>query len=1173
MQLEELRLIAYGPFKDCTLKLQPGLNVLYGPNEAGKSSALRAVHALLFGVEERTKDDFVHSYTQLRIGGVLVDSQGTRLACVRRKGRRSTLRDGGDNQPIDDGVLRALLGGVNEEFFTSVFCIDHERLRAGGEEVVRGEGRVGELLFAVGGVAQLREKQQALEDAASALFKSGGRNPGINSALTELRELNGAMRKLQQSPEEWARHDAEHRRLVEQEKKVRKELGETESTKLRLDRFHKAQGFVGTWKEKRSELVALADVVALPDDAEQRFREANEKRTLAEADKKKAEKRVEELQLQLEELDVPEALLSEERRIDELYRRLGGHEKAASDRGGLAAQQRTARGAAKRTIEKLGWGLSVENAGDRRVADDKKVRVRTLASRHGEVTQGKTRQQQILDGARRKHTELMEYLAGEKKPKHPVSLQEIVSAASAALEVEDGLAAQRAEVERLEREANIALACLPLWEGALEEACRLEVPGDETVDRFDASWRDLIAERKKLTEQQEANQTEREQVVEGLAALELAESVPIEEELTSRRETRDRGVRLAVQRLGGEEIDDDAVDAFVREVADGGDLASALEPSVRQADDVADRLRREASRVAEKSQLVARLRSLDGKGEQLEAKLATVKEHQVDWENGWKKCWEASGIDPAFPSEMRGWLRKHAELASLSGDSTSASEHLARDEKRVMELRKKLAEELSQEDIETSQEASLQQLVKTAQNRLEEVEEVRRSRENLETDVSRASDEVEQAEKYLAAAEGELSAWRKDWDEALRPLELEKDALPEQAEAVLGNLDQLFHNLDEAERFGSRIWGIDQTAKEFAEAANEVAMTIAPDLADRPVEEVASTLNQRLSNAKQVRQRAESLQERLESEKDAITEAERDVSNRTAALNTLVAEAACGSIANLPTAIEKSRRMKSLEADLTQLESQLAPLCAGQPLSEFVADAEREDADRLPTQIEELDGQVQSLRGRLEETIVAREREAGILGNYDDSAGAAEKAEERQSVLARMEDDVREYVVAITASRLLRRAVERYQERAQGPVLSGASDHFRKLTRGSFDGLRTDYDESGHEVLVGVRPDGKTLPVEGMSDGARDQLYLALRLGTLDYWFVEHEPIPFIVDDVLLTFDDARATAALETLATLSERNQMLFFTHNQHMVDLAKEVCRSDGTKHVHVVTEWGCQ
>ena len=115
-------------------------------------------------------------------------------------------------------------------------------------------------------------------------------------------------------------------------------------------------------------------------------------------------------------------------------------------------------------------------------------------------------------------------------------------------------------------------------------------------------------------------------------------------------------------------------------------------------------------------------------------------------------------------------------------------------------------------------------------------------------------------------------------------------------------------------------------------------------------------------------------------------------SDSTAVLDALVTEAACAGVAELPSTIEKSRRKKLLEAELAQLETQLTPLCAGQPLPEFVEAAQCEDADRLPSRIEEFDAQIASLRGELEETIAAKERESGALGQFDASADAAEKA-------------------------------------------------------------------------------------------------------------------------------------------------------------------------------------
>ena len=74
-----------------------------------------------------------------------------------------------------------------------------------------------------------------------------------------------------------------------------------------------------------------------------------------------------------------------------------------------------------------------------------------------------------------------------------------------------------------------------------------------------------------------------------------------------------------------------------------------------------------------------------------------------------------------------------------------------------------------------------------------------------------------------------------------------------------------------------------------------------------------------------------------------------------------------------------------------------------------------------------------------------------------------------------------------------------------------------------------------------------------MSDGTKDQLYLALRLASLDHYLSRNKPFPFIVDDILIKFDDERAVAALKALADLSERTQVIFFTHHRRLVELAQ--------------------
>ena len=131
MKLLRLDLIAFGPFSGVSLNLaggSEGLHLIYGPNEAGKSSALRALAHMFFGIPGQTSDDFVHAYKDLRIGALIRDEQGAELEFIRRKANSKTLRGPDDAQVIEEMVLRGFLGGIDQDCFRTMFGINNVTL-------------------------------------------------------------------------------------------------------------------------------------------------------------------------------------------------------------------------------------------------------------------------------------------------------------------------------------------------------------------------------------------------------------------------------------------------------------------------------------------------------------------------------------------------------------------------------------------------------------------------------------------------------------------------------------------------------------------------------------------------------------------------------------------------------------------------------------------------------------------------------------------------------------------------------------------------------------------------------------------------------------------------------------------------------------------------------------
>ena len=255
--------------------------------------------------------------------------------------------------------------------------------------------------------------------------------------------------------------------------------------------------------------------------------------------------------------------------------------------------------------------------------------------------------------------------------------------------------------------------------------------------------------------------------------------------------------------------------------------------------------------------------------------------------------------------------------------------------------------------------------------------------------------------------------------------------------------------------------------------------------------------------------------------------AEIERTDAIACLDRLCQEANCTEVNELPEVERRWRRLAQLELEMDGCEEQLLTAAAGTDLDHFATEVEQTDPDVLDAMIDDLEVTItiqdDTLRG-LDQAIGAERSE---LARMDGSDRAAEAAEIAQTLLAQLQGDVARYATLKLAETVMRRGIERYRDKNQGPILARAGVLFAGMTGGSFARLHIDDDGDGRSVLKGARPDGRLVGVEGMSDGSHDQLYLALRLASLESWLDSHEPVPFVVDDILLNFDDVRAAAAL----------------------------------------------
>ena len=1160
MRILKLDLRAFGPFTDFELDLsggRQGLHLIYGPNEAGKSSALRAVEQMLFGIPARSSDDFIHPYANLRLGGTIAGRNGSPVAFLRRKGNKNTLLEADNRTPLADAALSAHLGGLDRDLFVTMFGIGHQQLVQGGQEIVRGHGEVGQLLFAAGsGIADLQTVREKLESRAEDLFTRRAQVRQINQKLKSLEEAKRALRQAQLPASEWTEHDEALRNARQRRDELVAELHELERQKRRLERIVQAQPLVARRKNLRQERAKLGEVAILPDGFSEQRRETETSLRVARKQEETAAEELRRLDRERESLVAPPELLAAADRIRELPKDLGSYSKAQRDLPGLRARREQSEADARLILRQLRPDMDLAMADQLLLTGPQRVEIQNLGNRHEAlVRQGEQARAQI-DDLQAQFAETEQELEHQPRPRDGRLLTATVRRIQAQGDLEGQRAAALEQLRRSEEQAKVELARLGLCSCSLEELERLPVPPAESIDRYEAEFTELLQRKSSLEDRVEEATAKRREIERQIDELRLAGDVPTEEDLAAARQLRDEGWRLVLESWQDGRTDEARLAAFLARFEPETDLAAAYARAVERTDELADRLRRESNRVARRASLQANRDAIDHELARYRQQLEGVAAGQQEMGSTWRACWQPAGIPPQSPREMRVWLRKQQALTLQAQSLRAQRQEIAELERRIAACRQERdrgLEELGEQPAGAGE--TLATLIARSLEIADAIAAAAEQRQTLEKSIGRLSNQVKAARIAAEKAESQLARWQGRWAAALGSLGLPPASSPAAANEVVARIGDLWDRLKEARGFAERIEQIGCDSEGFRRQVEDLARQTAPELANRSVEQTAEDLYRQFQKASENRQRQEKLQQERSRYCRQQQDARRTIEELTARLETMCREAGCGRPEDLPQVERNSEAAKRLDENLASLDAQLVALAAASPLETFIAETDQLNADDLPGRIAELSQRIERLQAERDELQRRIGQEENALAGIDTGAQASEAAEVIQDLLARISGDVDQYVRFRLAAVVLRGAVERYQEKNEAPVLQRASELFRRLTLASFARLVPDFGEQGEKVLMGDRGDGSNpVPLAGMSDGTCDQVYLALRLASLEHYLEAHEAVPFIVDDILIGFDDGRSAAALEILAELSRKTQVIFFTHHEHLVSLAQE-------------------
>jgi uncharacterized protein YhaN len=929
----------------------------------------------------------------------------------------------------------------------------------------------------------------------------------------------------------------------------------------KASRIRRVYRDVNRTRETDRELAGLADVPALPDDAEQRLTEAE--RACGET-----AARIESVSEQLEALRQERAALRYDEAI--ILR--------ARDIAQLEEQRIEVRGE-KNRLPELETGLAVKEAGLRRLAgalewDDKDLNelvariparadiaaIQQLAKRQGELLLAVRTATRAIREAEQEHAAQVRELDALGARIEPAALEGVLAKlrqrgdiAGDIVRKQKSVADAGAEIERSLRMLNPAAA-------DADALVALPVPPVATIRSCRDRYRDAGKQREDCATRLAATAHEIERLKRARARLVKEKRAVTADTLSDLRARRDRiwsllrrhyveGKPLSPGQTG------DCTEA-------GQALPECYEASVSEADVAADRRFDTASDSAQLSVLADHIADEEARRDTLVAERARLESVLNGLDAEWSVLWGAMPFAPQSPDVMLEWHESREQILAALQRRTGAERELAALREEEAAWRATLLDTLRTLGVEDSvlRGQSLSVAVESADAVLRELHNSNDARTRLERDTRRSSDTVKEKRAELAQAESAQAQWHAQWEPLVLSLGLAQGTGPE-------GLDDLVNTIEEMRSVAAdvrslrhdRIESIAAQVAAFERNAAELAEAVVPELAEQDAEAVSVELNRRLEQAKGIKAALVARDgdiEKLLAVRTQLDEAGREASDYIASLRTA---ARIDHDDQLRHVIARSDRRRRLTQEREQLRARLQAEGDGFSLDELAAECDAADFDRLAGREEALAQKLAELREQLVDSGQQREsaRMAFEAVGGDDTAARAEA--ERQATLAGMTEVAEHYTRVRVAERLLQWAIERYRQEKQAPLLALAGQYFSTLTEGAYSGLRLDYDDNDRPCLVGLRADASHVGVGAMSTGTADQLYLALRLAAIEDYLDRATPLPLVADDLFINFDNARAAAGLRVLGQLAGRTQVLFFTHHAHLVELARAAISPD--------------
>ena len=1059
-------------------------------------------------------------------------------------GHRNSLLDARD-QPVAEGVLLGELGGIDRESYRTMFSLDDATLEAGGESILSSKGDLGQLLFSAStGLADLSKGLVDLKTETEGFYKYRARSGELSDLKARLSELKAERERVDTLASDYAQLIEARDRAASQYEEAIGSRGKIQTRMDESQRHLNALPRLTDLRALRLRLAPLADLPVAPRGWAEEMPQLQKDEIELGIRVQGLADEIGELSGQLDAIVVDETALRLSDKIERLADLRARHVTAEKDIPERRLQLREAEfaistilGRIERTGEtdpvRLVLGASV--VGALRVLIETRSGIEAeVKSATGELSEARRR----LDEARTKLREAggdSEMRQGRET--HMSSLAATIAAARG-----DDHAARRRLAERAREAARVTLADrvreLRPWNGDVEELVDLPAPDAKETER----WTLATAEIQKRIDQHagevERLTTEQIRLTAELDALNGISGLVSDQEAA--------GIRSAREQAWADhrgKLDATSADGF--------------EAALRRDDIITNARLGHMADVAKLHQVGRALaiakaecdRAIELRG------AATTDLLVIQREIAAAIAVTCPALSDSMPlPQFETWLSRRDTALEARALVRAAHSDLREAEADAVAVRDRLVAALNAAGLPQGADALFEALLAAGQGALDREVELKA----LRVSVDERQRDLANRERDVDKANETDRDWNGGWAKTCSACWLGEDGtVPTLATVgeILAAVAELGPVLEKRASLADRIGKMetDQTAFRDAVAGLAGEMRMAAPSGD--ILAAAQAVGARVQHARAECARRVTGTENLEAARTrqrALSETVAVHDHRKTEMIAFFGVATLAEVSGKLSAIER-------RADLAaQAEVAERDILAGLRLPTIdEAEAALVSADHIALEAEhaELKARFDDQDRRSRDMFSVHSKAVDRVEAVGGDGTVAKIEEEKRTLLLDIEDRALRYLRLKLGAAAAEQALRAYRDRHRSSMMARASEAFATISRGAYTGLAAQPEKDG-EILIALAAGGGSKEAAELSKGTRFQLYLALRVAGYYEFVASRQPVPFIADDIMETFDDFRAEEAFRLFGEMAKVGQVIYLTHHPHLCEIARRVC-----------------